>query len=42
MEQQRRLAREIAAENDILLEFPENPGEIHQVRRNQFTTCSSC
>lgn len=31
LEQKRRLAKEIAAENDILLEFPENPVEIHQV-----------
>lgn len=34
VEQHRRLAREIAAENDILLEFPENPGEIHQSKQN--------
>ncbi|XP_066353795.1 uncharacterized protein [Miscanthus floridulus] len=30
LEQKRRLAKEIAAENDIFLEFPENPVEIHQ------------
>ncbi|XP_066388336.1 uncharacterized protein [Miscanthus floridulus] len=30
LEQKRRLAKGIAAENDILLEFPENPVEIHQ------------
>jgi hypothetical protein len=30
LEQKRRLAKEIAAENDILLEFPESPVEIHQ------------
>ncbi|XP_020173958.1 uncharacterized protein [Aegilops tauschii subsp. strangulata] len=29
-EQQRRLAREIAAENGILLDFPDSPGEVHQ------------
>ncbi|CAN6320618.1 unnamed protein product [Urochloa humidicola] len=28
LEQKRRLAKEIAAENDVLLEFPENPAEI--------------
>ncbi|KAJ1297887.1 hypothetical protein BS78_01G412300 [Paspalum vaginatum] len=33
LEQKRRLAKEIAAENDILLEFPESPAEIHQVGR---------
>ncbi|EER92527.1 uncharacterized protein LOC8078832 [Sorghum bicolor] len=30
LEQKRRLAKEIAAENDILLEFPASPGEVHQ------------
>lgn len=30
LEQKRRLAKEIAAENDILLEFPESPVEIHR------------
>ena len=30
LEQKRRLAKGIAAENDILLEFPENPVQIHQ------------
>jgi hypothetical protein len=29
-EEKRRLARAIAAENDILLDFPENPVQIHQ------------
>jgi hypothetical protein len=29
-EEKRRLAREIAAENDILIDFPENPVQIHQ------------
>lgn len=34
LEEKRRLAKEIAAENDILLEFPENPVEVHRdVRR---------
>ncbi|WVZ56312.1 hypothetical protein U9M48_006860 [Paspalum notatum var. saurae] len=34
LEEKRRLAKEIAAENDILLEFPpETPAEIHQVVR---------
>ncbi|TKV96997.1 hypothetical protein SEVIR_9G466900v4 [Setaria viridis] len=33
LEQKRRLAKEIAAENDILLEFPQNPVEIRQVGR---------
>ncbi|CAN6289982.1 unnamed protein product [Urochloa humidicola] len=28
LEQKRRLAKEIAAENDVLLEFPENPAEV--------------
>lgn len=30
LEQTRRLAKEIAAENDILLEFPESPVGIHK------------
>nr|CAB3496450.1 unnamed protein product [Digitaria exilis] len=33
LEQKRRLVKEIAAENDILLEFPENPVEIRQAGR---------
>ncbi|KAL6648423.1 hypothetical protein ACP70R_012647 [Stipagrostis hirtigluma subsp. patula] len=33
LEQKRRLVKEIAAENDILLDFPENPVEIRQVGR---------
>jgi hypothetical protein len=33
LEQKRRLAKEIAAENGILLEFPQNPAEIHQFGR---------
>ncbi|KAF7041945.1 hypothetical protein CFC21_051661 [Triticum aestivum] len=34
-EQQRRLAREIAAENGILLDFPDGPGEVHQSKQNE-------
>lgn len=30
-EQQRRLAKEIAAENNILLNFPDSPREDHRV-----------
>ncbi|VAI07567.1 unnamed protein product [Triticum turgidum subsp. durum] len=33
--QQRRLAREIAAENDILLDFPESRGEVHQSKQSE-------
>ncbi|KAL6907536.1 hypothetical protein ACP4OV_002575 [Aristida adscensionis] len=36
LEQKRRLAKEVAAENDILLEFPENPVEIHQQQTGQY------
>ncbi|CAM0872361.1 unnamed protein product [Alopecurus aequalis] len=37
LEQQTRLAKGIAAENDILLDFPEDPRprEVHQVQRKQ-------
>ncbi|RLN42038.1 uncharacterized protein C2845_PM01G09790 [Panicum miliaceum] len=38
LEQKRRLAKEIAAENDILLEFPEKPVETHQVGRTTSQT----
>ncbi|PUZ41848.1 hypothetical protein GQ55_9G536800 [Panicum hallii var. hallii] len=38
LEQKRRLAKEIAAENDILLEFPENPVDIHQAGRTTSRT----
>ncbi|XP_044979179.1 uncharacterized protein LOC123446684 [Hordeum vulgare subsp. vulgare] len=34
-EQQRRLAREIAAENDILLDFPGSPGAAHQSKQSE-------
>ncbi|XP_040377654.1 uncharacterized protein LOC102700976 [Oryza brachyantha] len=34
-EQKQRLAKEIAAENDILLEFPDSPGEIDQGKKNE-------
>uniref|UniRef100_A0A453IGU4 IST1-like protein n=1 Tax=Aegilops tauschii subsp. strangulata TaxID=200361 RepID=A0A453IGU4_AEGTS len=34
-EQQRRLAREIAAENGILLDFPDSPGEVHQSKQSE-------
>uniref|UniRef100_A0ACD5XE65 Uncharacterized protein n=2 Tax=Avena sativa TaxID=4498 RepID=A0ACD5XE65_AVESA len=35
VEQMRRLAKEIAAENDILLDFPEDPREVHHVQSKQ-------
>ncbi|KAM3314399.1 hypothetical protein ACQJBY_033313 [Aegilops geniculata] len=35
VEQQRRLAREIAAENGILLDFPDSPGEVHQSKQSE-------
>lgn len=34
-EQTRRLAKEIAAENDILLDFPENPRETHRDKQSE-------
>lgn len=34
-EQQRRLAKEIAAENDILLDFPDSAGEVHQSKQSE-------
>ncbi|XP_062216159.1 uncharacterized protein LOC133916489 isoform X2 [Phragmites australis] len=37
LEQKRRLAKEIAAENDILLDFPESPIEIHQGKQSEQT-----
>lgn len=40
LEQTRRLAKEIAAEKDILLEFPENPVQIHQGGRTASQTNS--
>jgi plasmid stabilization system protein ParE len=43
VEQTRRLAREIAAENDVLLDFPEEPTEVRQVQvgcgLHELTTC---
>ena len=38
LEQKRRLVKEIAAENDILLEFPEYPVQTHQVGRTSSQT----
>uniref|UniRef100_A0ACD5TWL0 Uncharacterized protein n=1 Tax=Avena sativa TaxID=4498 RepID=A0ACD5TWL0_AVESA len=35
VEQTKRLAKEIAAENDILLDFPEDPREVHRVQSKQ-------
>jgi plasmid stabilization system protein ParE len=44
VERTRRLAREIAAENDILLDFPEDTREVRQVQvgccRHDLATCS--
>ncbi|KAM3229682.1 hypothetical protein ACQJBY_060482 [Aegilops geniculata] len=34
-EQQRRLVREIAAKNGILLDFPDSPGEVHQSKQSE-------